>query len=123
LINKISTEKCKSSIKALEDAMYVIGGKWTLRVIIAIKDGHTRFNDLQRTIDGISAKVLSGVLKDLEQNGFVKRKVDIGVPVVVEYELLPYAESLQDVLNALVSWGEAHRNKLIKVQEMSIAQP
>ncbi|HOY14673.1 MAG TPA: helix-turn-helix domain-containing protein [Saprospiraceae bacterium] len=123
MINKISTEKCKSSIKALEDAMYVIGGKWTLRVIIAIKDGHTRFNDLQRTIDGISAKVLSGVLKDLEQNGFVKRKVDIGVPVVVEYELLPYAESLQDVLNALVSWGEAHRNKLIKVQEMSIAQP
>ncbi len=99
--------------------MYVIGGKWTLRVIIAIKDGHTRFNDLQRTIDGISAKVLSGVLKDLEQNGFVKRKVDTGVPVIVEYELLPYAESLQDVLGALVSWGEAHRSKLIKVQEMS----
>jgi DNA-binding HxlR family transcriptional regulator len=54
--NGISAEKCRNSIKALEDAMYVIGGKWTLRVIIALKDGHTRFNDIQRTIDGISAR-------------------------------------------------------------------
>lgn len=115
--NGISAEKCRNSIKALEDAMYVIGGKWTLRVIIALKDGHTRFNDIQRTIDGISAKVLSSVLKDLEENGFVKRKVDIGVPVVVEYELLSYAETLQEVLSALVSWGEMHREKVIRKQE------
>ncbi|MBB3841735.1 DNA-binding HxlR family transcriptional regulator [Runella defluvii] len=113
----ISAEKCRNSIKALEDAMYVIGGKWTLRVIIALKDGHTRFNDLQRTIDGISAKVLSGVLKDLEQNGFVRRKVDTGIPVVVEYELLSYADTLQDVLSALVLWGEMHREKVIKGEE------
>lgn len=57
-----SAEKCRNSIKALEDAMFVIGGKWTLRVIIALKEGHTRFNDLQRTIDGISAKVLSALV-------------------------------------------------------------
>lgn len=110
----ISAENCKNSIKALEDAMFVIGGKWTLRVIIALKDGHTRFNDLQRTIDGISAKVLSGVLKDLEENGFVKRKVEVGIPVVVEYELLSYAETLKDVLAALVSWGEMHRQQVMK---------
>jgi DNA-binding HxlR family transcriptional regulator len=61
--------------------------------------------------------VLSSVLKDLEENGFVKRKVDIGVPVVVEYELLSYAYSLQDVLSALVSWGENHREKVIGGQE------
>ena len=113
----ISTEKCKNSIKALEDAMFVIGGKWTLRVIIALKDGHTRFNDLQRTINGISAKVLSGVLKDLEENGFVKRKVDVGTPVVVEYELLSYADTLKDVLSALVLWGEMHRQKVIKMHD------
>lgn len=110
----IVAEKCKNSIKALEDAMFVIGGKWTLRVIIALKEGHSRFNDLQRTIDGISAKVLSGVLKDLEENGFVKRKVEVGKPVVVEYELLSYAETLENVLAALVSWGEMHRQKVMK---------
>lgn len=120
--NTIPTEKCRNSIKALEDAMYVIGGKWTLRVIIALKDGHTRFNDIQRTIDGISAKVLSGVLKDLEQNGFVQRKVDTGVPVVIEYELLDYADSLKEVLSALVTWGEKHREKVIKRQEEYVYQ-
>lgn len=87
--------------------------KYNTQIILCKIDGHTRFNDIQRTIDDISAKVLSGVLKDLEENGFVRIKVDIGVPVVVEYELLPYAETLQDVLSALVLWGEMHREKVI----------
>ena len=69
---------------------------------------------MQRTIEGISAKVLSAELKDLELNGFVRRNVFTGTPVVVEYELTPYCETLNDVLHALSSWGAMHRETVKK---------
>ena len=64
---------------------------------------------MQRLIEGISAKVLSTELKDLELNGFVRRNVFTGTPVVVEYELSAYAETLNGVLHALSDWGAMHR--------------
>jgi DNA-binding HxlR family transcriptional regulator len=62
--------QCKATLSSIADALYVIGGKWKLRIIVALKEGNNRFNELQRTIDGISSKVLSTELKDLELNGF-----------------------------------------------------
>lgn len=109
---QISAAACQQKLNAVGDAMYVIGGKWKLRIIIAIKEGHKRFNELQRTINGISAKVLSSELKDLELNGFIKRTVQTGTPVIVEYELTGYSDTLQDVLNSLSAWGEMHREKI-----------
>lgn len=106
------TNSCQNHLTAVGDALYVIGGKWKLRIIIALKDGHNRFNDLQRTITGISAKVLSTELKDLEMNGFVKRNVNTGTPVVVEYELTGYSDTLHEVLSALGNWGTMHREKI-----------
>jgi DNA-binding HxlR family transcriptional regulator len=70
-----------------------------------LTEGNRRFNEMQRLIDGISAKVLSTELKDLELNGFVRRNVFTGTPVVVEYELTEYAETLGGVLQALSEWG------------------
>ena len=64
--------------------------------------------------DGISAKVLSTELKDLELNGFIRRKVHTGTPVLVEYELTDYCETLDDVLHALSSWGAMHRETVKK---------
>lgn len=109
---KISPKECTARLNAVGDALYVIGGKWKLRIIISLSSGRTRFNELQRNIEGISAKVLSSELKDLEMNGFVKRRVTDGPPVVVEYEPTPYTESLDEVLHALNAWGTAHREKL-----------
>jgi DNA-binding HxlR family transcriptional regulator len=104
---------CCSNLNALEDALYVIGGKWKLKVIIALRDGHVkRFNDIQRRIHGISAKVLSNELKEMELNGFVKRTVHDKTPVVVEYELTEYSASLSYVLHELVEWGKQHREKI-----------
>ena len=94
--------------------MYVIGGKWKLRLIIALSEGNKRFNELQRMVEGISAKVLSNELKDLELNGFVQRNVFTGSPVVVEYELTDYAGTLQGVLDALSTWGAMHRETVKK---------
>lgn len=106
--------QCKAKLAAIADALFVIGGKWKLRIIVALSEGDKRFNELQRTIDGISAKVLSAELKDLELNGFVRRNVFTSAPVVVEYELTEYSDTLQGILHELSQWGVAHREKVRK---------
>ena len=109
----IVTEKqCAGLLTSIGDALYVIGGKWKLRVIVALREGNKRFNEIQRTVDGISARVLSSELKELELNGFVTRIVHNQTPVVVEYQITDYADTLGDVLESLASWGAMHRDKL-----------
>ncbi|MCF6404575.1 helix-turn-helix transcriptional regulator [Chitinophaga filiformis] len=106
---KLGSKECSAALTAVGDALYVIGGKWKLRIIIALSEGFTRFNELQRRVEGISARVLSNELKDLELNGFLVRTVQAGSPVVVEYKLTDYSDTLADVLNALRAWGTMHR--------------
>lgn len=104
---------CIAALDAVEDAMYVIGGKWKLRIIIALSDGKKRFNELQRVLKGISARVLSNELKDLELNGFVKRHVDPSTAAVsVEYERTEYANTLYHVIRSLHEWGAMHKKKI-----------
>ena len=117
-----SATECKATLNAIADSLYVIGGKWKLRIIVALKDGNKRFNELHRTIDGISAKVLSTELKDLELNGFVNRNIFTGTPVVVEYELSAYAETLDNVLHSLSEWGTMHRDKVRKSMKKKTAE-
>ena len=107
-----SEKACNSSLNAIGDSLYAIGGKWKLRLIVVLLHGNRRFNDLQRTIKGISSKVLASELKDLELNGFVKRNVLTESPLVIEYELTEYALTLRKVLEALNEWGTAHREKI-----------
>jgi DNA-binding HxlR family transcriptional regulator len=109
-----SESQCKARLNSIADALYVIGGKWKLRIIVGLKDGTKRFNELQRLIDGISAKVLSAELKELELNGFIKRNVFASTPVTVEYELTGYADTLGDVLDTLSNWGAMHRENVRK---------
>ncbi|RBL90929.1 winged helix-turn-helix transcriptional regulator [Chitinophaga flava] len=105
--------KCTAQLSAVEDAIYVLGGKWKLRIIIALVTGYHRFNELQRTIQGISARVLSTELKSLELNGLVKRVVKADqTPVVVEYLPTDYAETLKEVISVLGSWGLKHKKRI-----------
>jgi DNA-binding HxlR family transcriptional regulator len=109
-----SEAQCKATLSSVADALYAIGGKWKLRIIVALTDGNKRFNELVRLVDGISAKVLSAELKQLELNGFVQRNVFASTPVVVEYELSDYAETLNGVLQSLSEWGAMHREQVRK---------
>jgi len=109
---KHTSQECTNRLTSIGDALYVIGGKWKLRVIVALLEGSKRFNEIQRSIDGISARVLSSELKELELNGFITRVVHTGTPVVVEYQITEYADTLGEVLNSLSSWGAMHRDKL-----------
>lgn len=109
---KYDSKACIVRLTAIGDALYAIGGKWKLRIIIALMDEKRRFNELQRLLDGISAKVLSSELKEMELNGFVRRSVFTGTPVIVEYELTEYSKTLRTVLDALSEWGMQHREKI-----------
>lgn len=115
--NKAFTEECHKVLMAMSDALYAIGGKWKLMIIIAMGRGNKRFTEIQRQVAGISARVLSSELKELEMNGFIVKKVEIGYPVTIEYELLPYSYTLQEVVDAMTKWGMQHREKI--KQEMS----
>ena len=109
-----SDAQCGKQLSATEDALFVIGGKWTLRIVIAILSGHSQFNDLQRTLKGISARVLSGELKDLEINGLVKREVLADQkPVVIKYLPTEYTRTLRSIIDALGDWGAKHKKKII----------
>jgi DNA-binding HxlR family transcriptional regulator len=114
---QVSTPECAGMLNAIGDSLYVIGGKWKLRVIVALGEGNKRFNEIQRTVDGISARVLSSELKELEMNGFVKRIVHTQTPVVVEYQLTDYAGTLSEVLRTLAEWGTKHRDKIRRERE------
>lgn len=106
------SEDCHKLLSSVSDALYAIGGKWKLMIIIAMARGNNRFTELQRMVNGISARVLSSELKELEMNGFIVKKVSVGYPVTIEYQLLPYSETLQEVVGALSRWGIQHREKI-----------
>jgi DNA-binding HxlR family transcriptional regulator len=123
ITGKPTAQQCTASLGAVGDALYAIGGKWKLPIIIALYEGNKRFNDLRRTVVGISAKVLSNELKELEMNGFIKRTVYTGTPVVVEYELTEYSNTLQEVMNALSNWGTMHRQRIKEGMQKAIQHP
>lgn len=107
-------QSCRYRLRAVGDTMYAIGGKWKMPIIVAMLEGTSRFNELLRVIDGISSKVLASELKELELNGFLKRTVSEGPPVVVDYKLTEYSHTLKDVLQALFNWGVNHRQEVKK---------
>ncbi len=78
--------------------MDVIGGKWKLCVIVAVRQGNKRFRDIGKYVEGISPKVLSGELRHLEMNGLIERTVHTGRPVVVEYSITDYGRSLDSLI-------------------------
>lgn len=107
-VRKRHTE-CSSMMLPVRDALDVINGKWKLMILISISSGNKRFREIERSIPKINSKVLAKELKDLEEHKLIKRSVFDDSPVLVEYTLLPYAESLGDVIKALSDWGTNHR--------------
>src|SRR3569623_1411677 len=105
-------EECMSMLAPVQDALYVLNGKWKLPVIIALREGHKRFGEIQKQVKGIAAKVLSHELKELELNGIVERIVYNTTPVTDEYVITDYTDTLDGVIGALKDWGLMNRNKI-----------
>lgn len=115
--------ECKARIRSVRDTLDILGGKWKISIIGALSFGKKRFMELQRDLEGIGAKMLSKELRELEINELVTRTVYNTKPVTVEYELTDYGKTLQDIIGAMMEWGENHRKRIIKkTSELSFAE-
>lgn len=103
---------CKQAMLPVRDTLELLSGKWKLPIIISLFEGNKRFSEMARDIDGITDKMLSKELRDLEANHMVKRTVYDSVPVVVEYSITEYGKSLKHVIFELWKWGSKHRRKI-----------
>lgn len=113
-MEKRNPVECKSAMLPVKDALDILSGKWKIPVIIALTFDNKRFKELQREIPGITAKMLSKELRDLELNQLVTRTVYDTKPVSVEYELTAYGKTLQKVIEELRNWGLLHRKRILK---------
>ena len=90
----------------LQKAMNAIGGRWKMSILCSLSnDGATRYNDLKRKMGSISNTMLSKSLKELEDDGLVKRMEYLEVPVRVEYEITDSVRSLIPILTGFAVWG------------------
>ncbi|TDE00915.1 winged helix-turn-helix transcriptional regulator [Jiangella asiatica] len=94
-----------------------IADKWSL-LVIALLDGQSlRFTELRRKIDGISQRMLTVTLRQLERDGLVRRTVYPVVPPRVDYELTPLGATLHDTIEALVTWTERHQAEIAAARD------
>jgi DNA-binding HxlR family transcriptional regulator len=89
-----------------------IADKWSLLVIALLEDRRLRFTELRRAIDGISQRMLTVTLRQLERDGLVRRTVHPVVPPRVDYELTPLGVTLHETIQALVTWTEMHQKEI-----------
>jgi len=94
-----------------------VADKWSLLVIALLDNRRLRFTELRREIDGVSQRMLTVTLRQLERDGLVKRTVHPVVPPRVEYELTPLGGTLHSTIRSLVSWTEAHQGEIAAARE------
>jgi len=111
---KIHTpETCKGMLLPIQDALDVLSGKWKLQIITALLFGKRRFRELSREVSGITDRMLSKELRELEENRLVSRTVLDAYPPVVEYALTAHGQTLKGVLGELQKWGAEHRRTIL----------
>ena len=95
----------------VEITMGLIGDKWKVLIIRDLLTGTKRFGELKKSLNGITQKVLTNNLRQMEASGLVNRKVYAEVPPRVEYSLTETGWSLKPILDSMVVWGNSYREK------------
>lgn len=90
---------------AIETTIKVIGGRWKVLILRELSSGVKRFGELQRAISGVTQKMLTQQLREMEHDGLIERVVYVQVPPKVECSLTPTGESLEPVLTAMHDWA------------------
>ncbi|MDG1427958.1 MAG: helix-turn-helix domain-containing protein [Crocinitomicaceae bacterium] len=107
-------EHYKEELRAMQDALDIISGRWKIQIIALLCNGEFRYSELEKGLPKISPRMLSKELKDLEINELVERKVYASLPVKVTYKLADYGYTLVPLINELTNWGKAHREIIIQ---------
>lgn len=96
----------------VQTTLDVIGGKWKPLILWRLGIEILRFSQLSRKINGITQKMLTQQLRELEKDGLISRKVYPEIPPKVEYSITEYGKSLEPVLKSMCDWGEKHRKRV-----------
>jgi DNA-binding HxlR family transcriptional regulator len=108
-----SEGECAKLLLPVRDALDILSGKWKLQILLSLSFGKKRFKQIQREIPGLTPKVLSKELKELEMNELITRTVYDTLPVSVEYQTTSYGTTLHPLINELHKWGAKHRKRII----------
>nr|WP_224725088.1 helix-turn-helix domain-containing protein [Paenibacillus vietnamensis] len=108
----ISMESC-----SYRHVLEIISNKWTALAIYAMEDGTIRYGEMMRRIEGVSQKMLTQTLKQLERDGVVNRKLIPSVPPVTEYSLSPLGESLIPIMRMLKVWAADNYDSVLEARE------
>ncbi|AOM83836.1 Transcriptional regulator, HxlR family [Salisediminibacterium beveridgei] len=113
MMANIEPEQCR-----VDNALGILVGKWKPIILLhLLKEGTQRFSELKRSIPGITQKMLTNQLRELEEEDIVERKVYPQVPPKVEYTITPYGQSLRPILDAMHEWGQKHIEHKRQLQE------
>ncbi len=103
--------KAKDSKCPAEFTLAMIGGRWKIPILFHLLGGRKRFTELARALNGVTQKMLTQQLREMQRNGLVERKVFAQVPPKVEYSLTNLGISLRPVVDAMCRWGDEHGGK------------
>jgi DNA-binding HxlR family transcriptional regulator len=101
----------------VRDVLEMVGDRWSLQVVQALKDGPVRFTRLMEAVPGVSHRMLTVTLRSLQRDGLVARTAYPESPPRVEYELTPLGVTLRAPVSAFVSWAEEHRTEVESSRE------
>jgi DNA-binding HxlR family transcriptional regulator len=101
-------DAASNDCRGVSEILNRVGDKWTMQVVVALRDKPRRFNDLKRQVAGISQQMLTRTLKTLERDGMVERTVSATTPPQVEYALSELGQSLSEPVRQLAQWAVAH---------------
>jgi DNA-binding HxlR family transcriptional regulator len=108
-LTKDMNSKDITSCSSVKVTLEVMGGKWKPLIMFLLVESTMRFSELQRNITGITQKMLTEQLRELERDGLISRKVYPQVPPKVEYSITTYGKTLLPVLETMHNWGKTHR--------------
>lgn len=107
---------------SVESVIGVIGGRWKCVVLFHLSHGTLRFGEIRRALPNVTQRMLTLTLRELEEDGLVRRTVYAEVPPRVEYDLTPWGKSLGPILVAMREWGERYKRRIEGLQEPAPAR-
>ncbi len=103
----------------IETTLKLIGGKWKILIVDSLLDGTKRFNQIKNDLKGITQRVLSSALKELEKDGILEKKIYNVLPPKVEYTLTDIGQSMAPIVKSLNDWGKDYKKYIKLLEKMS----
>jgi len=116
-------EKLINDNCGMANTLRIMGGRWKPAILCRLMHGKMRYNELRKSIEGISERMLVAQLRELEQDGIIKRVVYPEVPPRVEYQTTELGQTMHNVLSAMSDWGNMYRTtteRNVLVQESAL---